>query len=292
MQIKSTLVSSKKLLKAEASIFHLLFYGFLRLSPSYQLAHRFKNNELSENDKVRLPKDFDLVLTKYELFGDVINQQFEAWWLDRGNKLFQQNVKSKKVILDINLAKTEGQTIKEISKLINLIYSRNQAVEEAILIPKNKIQTKALVSRMESTMAIAYADRVSESGKYLSNWQIAAYLHMDSKYLLGLDPTDKLKLNNEEARYQLTILISKSVRESVIICENAARGIFPSLEKNSNALKFDYKYISTVLKPIYSYIHSASLNIGKNQITKDLGHKIFKDALKEWYSLSPKQKSQ
>lgn len=291
MQIKSTLVSSKKLLKAEASIFHLLFYGFLRLSPSYQLAHRFKNNEnneLSDWDMGQIPKDFDLVVKKYELFGDVINQSFEAWWLDRGNQLFQQNVKSKKVILDINLAKTEGQTIKEISKLINLIYSRNQVVEESILIPKNKMQTKALISRMETTMAYSYARRVNSK---FSHWQLAGYLQMDSKYLLGLDPTDKLTSNNEDAREQLSILIIKSVRESIHICENAARGIFPSLEKNSNALRFDHYYISEVLSPIYKYIHSSSEKIGKNQINKDLGHKIFKDALKEWYSLPPKQKS-
>ncbi len=289
MQIKSTLVSSKKLLQAEASIFHLLFYGFLRLSHSYQLAHKFKNNELNYEDNFYIPKDFDLVQKKYELFGDVINQSFEAWWLEGGNKLFQQNVKSKKVILDINLAKTEGQTIKEISKLINLIYSRNQEVEESILIPKNKIQTNTLISRMETTMAVSYALKFNRK---FSHWQIAAYLKMDSKYLLGLDPTDKLTSNNEEARQELTKFITKNVNESMIISENVARGIFPSLDKNSNALRFDHHYINKILNPIYSNLHEIALHTSKNQINKDLGHKIFKDALKEWYSLPPKQKSQ
>ena len=136
MQIKSSLVTSNKVVKAIATEFHLYFYGFLRLSPSYQLAHRYTNNELDRNDKNLFPKDFDLLLEKYEIFGDVINHQFESWWLNNGNTLFKQKEKSKKIILDLDLNKTENQNLTEISKLIKFLYARNQDFKETIIIPK------------------------------------------------------------------------------------------------------------------------------------------------------------
>ena len=44
------------------------------------------------------------------------------------------------------------------------------------------------------------------------------------------------------------------------------------------------------MKPIYSVVLANSLNIGKNRITKDLGHKIYQEAILSWYSLPPKLK--
>ena len=293
MQIKSSAVTSKKILKATATDFHLFFYGFLRISPSYQLAHRYVNQELDQNNEIVFPNDFDLVLEKYQIFGDVINQQFESWWLNKGNTLFKQNEKSKKIILDLDLKKTEKENLTEISKILKILYSRNRETKEVITIPKNKIHSKSLAIRMEIATAKPYGGLLLNDYKVLLNsptkklkdWQLASYMSKFSKYQDDIDPLKKPLASNKTARDELSKSIAKYIREARLISENAARGIFPSLENNDNFLDFDTKYICKVMKPIYSVVYMNVLNYRKDRITKDLGHKIYREALLSWYSI-------
>ena len=86
----------------------LLLLEFLRISPSYALAHQIKSRPVTENQKKRLILDlysekalkrtkfekqelldnFERVLKTYDDFGDVTTIDFDDWWTTRGIHIF------------------------------------------------------------------------------------------------------------------------------------------------------------------------------------------------------------
>jgi hypothetical protein len=74
---------------AEMNRLYRLWFEMLGLSPSYELARRYRdsNGLLSVEDQARLPKDFENVLAVYDDFGDVNHSFFRLWWLERGLNL-------------------------------------------------------------------------------------------------------------------------------------------------------------------------------------------------------------
>lgn len=86
----------------------LLLLEFLRISPSYALAHQIKNSSIKGNQKRKLIldlyndgyseltksqeqaiiDDFEKVLKTYDDFGDVTTIDFEDWWINRGIHIF------------------------------------------------------------------------------------------------------------------------------------------------------------------------------------------------------------
>ena len=65
----------------------MLWFEYLALSPSYQLAHLERTNRLPKSQHADLPKDFDRVLEVYDDFGDVQRVLFHTWWRERGMEL-------------------------------------------------------------------------------------------------------------------------------------------------------------------------------------------------------------
>ena len=51
--------------------FYLLWMEYLAISPSYELARRYRNHALTKDEQQHLPADFDTVLGVYEDLGDV-----------------------------------------------------------------------------------------------------------------------------------------------------------------------------------------------------------------------------
>ncbi len=86
----------------------LLFLEFLRISPSYALAHRLRNQPVSAGKQRQLVLDlykdeskpltktqqqeildgFNKVLKTYDEFGDVTTIDFDDWWSNRGIHIF------------------------------------------------------------------------------------------------------------------------------------------------------------------------------------------------------------
>lgn len=68
-----------------------LWFEYLRLSPSYWLAHKhctgYKGG-LTDIEKHNLPKDFDDVIRTYQHFGNIYQPLFRTWWINRGVHLF------------------------------------------------------------------------------------------------------------------------------------------------------------------------------------------------------------
>ena len=73
----------------ETSRPYRLWYEYLRLSPTYLLAHKKRKNYgggLTEDEKKSLPSDFDKVLKTYDDFGDIYKLPFREWWTGRLEK--------------------------------------------------------------------------------------------------------------------------------------------------------------------------------------------------------------
>ena len=79
-----------------------LWYEYLRLSPTYWLAHKhitgYKGG-LTEDERKKLPLDFDDVIKTYERFRDVYSQTFGSWWSQKGSTIFHAPLRSNKVEL-------------------------------------------------------------------------------------------------------------------------------------------------------------------------------------------------
>ena len=68
--------------------FYLLWMEYLAVSPSYELARRYRAGTLTAEEQQRLPKDFEAVLTVYDDLGDVQRVSFLDWWSERGLPVF------------------------------------------------------------------------------------------------------------------------------------------------------------------------------------------------------------
>src|SRR6056297_2266267 len=65
---------------------YLLWFEYLAISPSYELARRHRAGQAIPSDL--LPADFDAVLSVYDDLGDVQQALFRLWWKDVGLKHF------------------------------------------------------------------------------------------------------------------------------------------------------------------------------------------------------------
>ena len=68
--------------------FYMLWMEYLAISPSYELARRFRTDGLSPDEVNALPKDFSEVLAVYDDLGDVQRVIFRPWWKDRALAVF------------------------------------------------------------------------------------------------------------------------------------------------------------------------------------------------------------
>jgi len=65
---------------------------FLKISPSYQLAHELWCGRATADQIPTHVKDFDLVLKTYEHFGDVFNRSTSKWWGEVASTLFAPQI--------------------------------------------------------------------------------------------------------------------------------------------------------------------------------------------------------
>lgn len=99
----------KAQLKADWRIKKL--YEFMQISPTYLLAHKLRNNQLS--DDALVPNDFDTVLQVYDDLGEVWATGVEQWWLKGAQKFFVPVVKPQPHLV----TRLEEQSIRDLSQV-------------------------------------------------------------------------------------------------------------------------------------------------------------------------------
>lgn len=258
------------------------WFEFLRLSPSYQLAHRVRTGaRLSPAEKKTLPKDFARVLEVYDDFGDVQRAVFRLWWLQRGLQLFgargeppsvsglgiisssteqpdrllcataknhlettwRQQARPDTLFLAIPLTAPRARVIRSIRDLLN---TNTATSKDSPPVKYALLKKKTHLSSLKCSMKALWLRAIAPDH---SLWRIGAELRISQTFSSEVDPRAKRgTADTTYARKILAILTSRALSNGVRIAENAARGIFPSNAKCPNAMKFDPEEFHNILK--------------------------------------------
>ena len=215
------------------------FIEFLLASPSYQLAHKLRTVGLSKEEKKLQPKDFKKVLEVYDTCGDIIDQSFDSWWNERGRELLRSNhPKNDLIAYPVDLGISISKLVKEFTQFITEIKNAKNARVSPIQMLPNKIKLGALHIKLA---LIHDKGRLElRSGKRIEHWRLAVQSSIKSKWKTELTPNSNKLASNERARTILGVLVSKHLKEALLIAENAARGNFPSTEPIDTGLNFDF----------------------------------------------------
>jgi hypothetical protein len=262
---------------------HYLFFHYLRLSPSYELARKDSKGELSAEEKRKLPKDFKKVQETYALLGDVQNTFYRYWWQKNGYQIF--GVQSDYPTVDVISAlpdrtKPDIEKIKgEVTSYFREMSTRtNQTASILISIPINnrvKYDLWAVKEYLKLYKNIGNENikklkpKISLQGKRLNaqalvrglgllmfkmtapgleNWRLGVYAKLSPSYSSVLDGKAQRQTRDSreaEDRVLMGKITSRSLRKYSNIAENAARGKFPCDTKVETSF-FDYQELDKV----------------------------------------------
>lgn len=262
--------------------FYLLWFEYLAISESYELAHKQRTGTLTDADHARLPADFDRVLAVYDDLGDVQRALFKSWWADRAIQHFG-SVGSKPKVLKLATLRPGKKTALAAGRLNQFVSEvwAEQGKQPTMIaaiplgMPKSKV-IKAVAALLDAYPA---EDRTTNtnpryrlSGKrqnsnalftYLRTahlrsamtkqelWRVGARAKVSFSYSNSVDHEAEVKRGGDGAheRILLTIMTARALKRAQLIAENAARGVFPSYAPLATALDFD---LSTLYRRISS----------------------------------------
>jgi len=220
---------------------HELFFRYLQISPSYQLAHRVLKQK-SGISKCKYPVDFKEVCKTYSELGNVFDSLFIEWWNSVGRSLPMTGSDRRRLVMSIDPGESLRVLIEQFTKIVKS-YQSEKSRNRRIEILTNKIQHRSLRERL--CLVMAKAQTVKDENR-VENWRLAVECELASSKLKGLEFESKKTQKNVVAREYLSMLVSKNLKEALVISENAARGKFPSLEPIETGLSFDYEQIMEI----------------------------------------------
>jgi hypothetical protein len=270
-----------KFVKASALYMH--WFHFLRVSPSYELARRYRANKgkLSARDKAKLPKDFDKVLKVFDDFGDVNASLFLPWWEERGFDLMATVGKPPRTTFFAKLPEGKQVTFEALAPHVKKYVDENwiKQVRPPVLlvaIPMNAKRSsitksiKALldkhhIKKPNPPIAKYMLSKERFHYKTLTTclkviwhraltpkralWRIGSELGISKEHSKAVNPDARnQRAQDLYARQILEITTSRSFHYAHLIAENAARGIFPSKFDHGYAVDFDKEEFHEILK--------------------------------------------
>ena len=214
---------------------------YLKLSPSYQAVRK----QLKGKAQQALPSDTSVVEQVLKDFGDLYKTRESDWWqrygmqlygisaplpavqevgqLDkRNNSLHVQWQRVDSVVLEVPLALTRAQAMKQLRK--QLEKKQFAAALPKAVQPKYQLMPSKL--RMETLLAGVQALKMYERGMPL--WRIGNQLR-----LIPAQSFAESEVNEENAyaysdrKEVLSIAARRLIRTAALVAENAARGRFP-----------------------------------------------------------------
>jgi hypothetical protein len=258
---------------AEMNRLYRLWYELLMLSPSYQLARRYRlsDGRLSDKDQARLPADFDRVLAVYDDFGDVNQSFFRLWWLESGLDLMGSLGKPPKVkalakiqkdsadikpvtqaigqhlqgewleqnqpsslLLSVPLNQTREQILKQVKLLLDKHIEPKHVPKPA----KYKLATKNI--HMQNVIDAMQVLWIRAAKPDWELWKVGVESKVSNKLSGKFNVnTTKRNDNNFDDLRNLESMTSRKYKIARNIVENAARGIFPSQLPCEHAVAFD-----------------------------------------------------
>ena len=261
-----------------------LWYEYLRLSPTYLLAHIHKTSYkggLTEAQKSTLPDDFDEVLKTYDAFGDIYKYPFREWWAQNSKRLF--GIRSSKLHAQALAYIPEGRAPNK-EACIDAIkqnfefrkyYSNTTAGYMLLEVPLADSRSE-IIKYVNETIKDEYIqfnkDSINplyklhgerfhydalETGLHLlclrmqepktSLWKLGVTAGVSESYA-HLDITVKrLKANMVEPTQVLENLSSRALKGATLVMENAARGKFPCKD-NVVIPELNYRYMWQIMR--------------------------------------------
>lgn len=253
--------------------FYMLWFEYLAISPSYELAQRYRTGALTEAEQAQLPKDFDRVLEVYDDLGDVQRILFDTWWSETavhyfgtlGSKpkvqrlatlrpkkktdvaadrldqfvssIWRQQGKQPTMIAAIPLGMPKAQVLKAVAALLDGYPTEDRTFN---IDPKYRLAGK----RQNSNALFAYlrTAHLRSAMPKQELWRVGSRAKISFSYSGAVDHTADLKRSGDAAheRILLTIMTSRALKRAQLIAENAARGVFPSYAPLEEAQPIDY----------------------------------------------------
>lgn len=254
----------------EQVTFAQLCYTYLLISPSYDLARKFRQGLLTDAEKAILPADIDVVLGVHDLLGDLKQVEFDDWWPNKGiaafgcegkeaivfpidaiwpskpamteqladrmgqylNGRFSEQDPMPCLIVSVPLTLTKWAATEQIKAFLDKTASKfNDAPR---IKPIYELHgTKRDLKGLIRYMKCAMCRCEEPSAKL---WEIGVLAELSTTYSERL-AKGKGTLEDQQA---LKMLASRAIHRAVMIAENAARGKFPTYEPNKHALKPDW----------------------------------------------------
>jgi len=278
-KLKGQDFSKKKVHAAQDWRFQMLF-EYLRISPSYALAHTLKNEvALAEalGDAARAAR----VWKTYTDIGNVHEVLYRDWWLRNGLKLFGVHTakpKSEKITRLSHGVSDEvlsEQSVQSITAYLNGNF-KQQGAPDSVLVSIPLGQKRMTIMRQlrklldDANLEPIYQPQATymlENNKmryrrllaglrlvYMRSarpndalWRIATRAKISTTHNT-LDPLAQRKeAKTADARRMLTIMASRLLHDVLLMSENAAQGIFPSLQATS-VISFDYEVLANRIK--------------------------------------------
>lgn len=221
------------------NLHHQLFFNFLFISPSYQLAHSIKSGQSKLTADLKKIVDFDKVLALYDIVGNLYDTTFDDWWMDKGQSLFFDDQSKQPITFNIDLSKTTSTLQKEFLALIDSEKKKISSPKKITFIT-NKVRIGTLFLR--NLLVHNLANKRNKSPHY-EYWRLAIFSGFESKYANGLKQDSIANALNLTNRIKLTELITKALKDAFDFSENAARGRFPSNTPVSSGLSFNLPFI-------------------------------------------------
>jgi hypothetical protein len=238
----------------------MLMLEFMRLSPTYELARKARNEGLSEADKKLLPSDFDKVLSTYDEFGDVSTITFNDWWEAKGIYIFGSEFIKPEVRLIANVDKGEkiepgfhraldhyfkvtrlhegegpslilsvplGMNKRYVMRQISLLIDRS-GVATPVKAKKAKKELTAQRLRSAPLFTMLHLLRNKAANPNLELWRLGVIAKVSPANMEGLDARAiKVTSKTTDQRINMQILTSRYLLKAKRMVEHSARGNFP-----------------------------------------------------------------
>ncbi len=249
--------------------FYLLWMEYLAVSPSYDLARRHRAGTLTEQERARLPADFEDVLAVYDDLGDVQRVSFLDWWSERGLAVFgyegakprvqridtlrsnrhrraaervqsfieddwteQGQPNSMLVSIPVGLSKT--RITRQMGKLLSKYDDEQRVLPDA----KAKYPLVGTRQRKDTLFRYLFVVWVRCAMPRQPLWRVGVRAKVSDTYSRELDARARIPRGEQVYdRSVLAVLTSRAWSRGIALAENAARGRFPSYDMPEHAVE-------------------------------------------------------
>ena len=280
-QLKARDFGTKKV-HAEQDWRFQMFFEYLRISPSYALATSCENEAqlaqmLGNNEQAAA-----IWKTRCDV-GDVFSVLYREWWLRTGMGLFgiksarprveavsrmpasllledcqeasgselaqfiqtrfTDQGKPDSLLVSIPVGLKRVTIMKQLRLLLDALEPAPPSVRNSeYALEKNKMRQ----SRLMAGLRLAYMRAARPKDEL---WRASTRAKISATHR-GLDPlADKKDAKSAEARRMLTIMSSRLIHDALVLAENAACGVFPSLQPVPT-IPFDFPELGKRLKQV------------------------------------------